>query len=399
VTRAARAPGSVAAMIRFGGTTVAVALTLLLSLTLAPTGSASAAGPAGPADAAGSAAAPANTASPRVAGEPIFGALLTASRGTWQGEGLTFAFQWFREDQRIRGADAARYRPVRADLRHRLRVRVTAADAAGARAVADSAFTSRVRAATMVSRERPRLRGVRRFGHTLRATTGTWSPRPTKVRYQWLRGDRPIRRATGARYRLRPVDVGRRISVQVRATAVGHTWGVRRSRPATVRHRVDVRRTVSYRVVTRGRVRADVGRFKALAAQTYADARGWRGAGVRFRQVARGGSFTLVLANAGAMTSFSSGCSPMWSCRVGRYVIINQERWLRASPAWNRAGRSLRDYRHMVVNHETGHWLGLGHRSCPGAGQPAPVMMQQSKGRAGCRFNPWPTAPERRAAR
>ncbi len=50
----------------------------------------------------------------------------------------------------------------------------------------------------------------------------------------------------------------------------------------------------------------------------------------------------------------------------------------------------------MVVNHETGHWLGKGHARCPGKGRLAPVMMQQSKGTHGCRFNPWPTAAELR---
>jgi hypothetical protein len=141
--------------------------------------------------------------------------------------------------------------------------------------------------------------------------------------------------------------------------------------------------------MTRGRITTSVRDFRALAQETYDDARGWRAGGTQFRPVRRGGDFTLVLAEAQLVPSFSSGCSAMWSCRVGRYVIINQERWKHASPAWNRARRGLRDYRHMVVNHETGHWLGRGHAGCPGRG-PAPVMMQQSKGRGGCTFNPWP---------
>ena len=162
---------------------------------------------------------------------------------------------------------------------------------------------------------------------------------------------------------------------------------------------VPVRRRVTYSVTTRGAITASVADFRRLAQETYDDPRGWRNAGVEFRRVARGGDFTLVLASARAVPGFSSTCSATWSCRVGRWVIINQDRWLHASPAWNAAGRSLRDYRHLVVNHETGHWLGRGHASCPAGGGPAPVMMQQSKGTGGCRFNPWPLAWEAAAVR
>ncbi len=154
------------------------------------------------------------------------------------------------------------------------------------------------------------------------------------------------------------------------------------------------RRVVTYSVTTRGRVTASMEVFRRQAQETYDDPRGWRAGGVQFRRVRRGGDFTLVLASAGAVPSFSPSCSSAWSCRVGRFVIINQYRWRHASVAWNRAGRSIRDYRHMVVNHETGHWLGLGHASCPRRGSKAPVMMQQSKGTGGCRFNPWPLPRE-----
>jgi hypothetical protein len=55
----------------------------------------------------------------------------------------------------------------------------------------------------------------------------------------------------------------------------------------------------------------------------------------------------------------------------------------------------LRDYRHMVVNHEAGHFLGFGHANCGGPGQLAPVMQQQSINLQGCQHNPWPLQWER----
>lgn len=153
-------------------------------------------------------------------------------------------------------------------------------------------------------------------------------------------------------------------------------------------------KTVTYDVSTKGSVRASLAEFRNLANQTLNDPRGWARMGVEFKEVASGGMFTLVLSEASQLPAFSPGCGAEYSCRAGRFVIINQDRWLGATPSWNNAGGSLRDYRHMVVNHETGHWLGHGHSNCLGAGQPAQVMQQQSIDLQGCKFNPWPVASE-----
>ena len=157
--------------------------------------------------------------------------------------------------------------------------------------------------------------------------------------------------------------------------------------------------TITYEVRGKGNT-TSLEDFASRAAQTYADHRGWDlGGSIRFVRVAAGGQFTLWLSAPRYLPTFASGCSVSYSCRVGRNVIINELPFREATSAWRATGASLRDYQHMVVNHETGHWLGLGHASCGGSGQRAPVMQQQSKGLNGCTPNAWPLPWEIRRAR
>jgi len=179
----------------------------------------------------------------------------------------------------------------------------------------------------------------------------------------------------------------------VRGAAGGGAGSGARAAAAT---QPSVTRVITYSVATRGAVRSNLGEFIANAEATYADARGWRAAGIRFDRVATGGDFTLWLATPDEVARFSSTCSSFYSCRVGRNVIINDDRFLGGSPYWP---GPVAEYRHLVVNHETGHFLGLGHAGCPGPGSLAPVMQQQSKGLDGCAPNAWPTAGELAAVR
>lgn len=191
-------------------------------------------------------------------------------------------------------------------------------------------------------------------------------------------------------------------SVRATTSSAGFSrWRVvrraRGDRPAlTVRlPRLDTYRLHRYSVTTRGSVRGLSG-FRQGVAAILDDPRGWERAHRRFREVRRGGDFTVVLSQASRLPGFSSVCSVRYSCRVGRYVVINQDRWRTGSPYFP---GTLEQYRQMVVNHETGHWLGRGHAYCQGSGRPAPVMQQQSKGMQGCEVNPWPLAREARAVR
>ena len=334
------------------------------------------------------------TQPPLVKGDPVFDGRLVAGTGHWDPAAVSLAYQWLRAGQPVPGATERTYVPGLDDLGRRIRVEVTATDAAGESATSRSEPTDPVRRASFVTVEDVRLVGEARYGSTLRMAGPRLRPRPERVIRYWMADGVGIAHADGRTYRIRPGDVGTRVLGVTVASRPGYRKLESVTEARTVRHRIDVRRTVSYHVETRGHVTASVADFRRLAQQTYDDPRGWRGAGIAFRRVAHGGDFTLVLAEASRVPGFSSSCSSSWSCRVGRFVIINQTRWLHASPAWNAAHGTLRDYRHMVVNHETGHWLGLGHAGCPRRGALAPVMMQQSKGLGGCRFNPWPTGHE-----
>jgi hypothetical protein len=191
-------------------------------------------------------------------------------------------------------------------------------------------------------------------------------------------------------------------SIRVGSGAERGTFHFRVVVPTTKAHRqaasqrlsLDVMRVVTYQIEKRGRIVASMERFRKTVAKIYADRRGWSRAYVHFKALKRGADFSVVLAQAEYVPRFAPICDAYWSCRVGRYVIINQDRWRFGTPYFLRTGATLAQYRAMVVDHETGHWFGLGHATCSKRGALAPVMMQQSKGLHGCKPNPWPLPGE-----
>lgn len=147
--------------------------------------------------------------------------------------------------------------------------------------------------------------------------------------------------------------------------------------------------------VERG-VAVDRGAFAGAVERTLLDRRSWAAEqGFELRRV--GGSepvsFRVTLASPETTDEL---CAPLqtqgiYSCHQGGRAVLNAERWARGASAY---GRDLAGYREYMVNHEVGHALGESHLSCPGAGLPAPVMMQQTKGLDSCRTNPWPLEDE-----
>jgi hypothetical protein len=131
--------------------------------------------------------------------------------------------------------------------------------------------------------------------------------------------------------------------------------------------------------------------FAAAVDATLADPRSWSGGGEwGFRRTSSGPTdFVITLASPKTVDRL---CYPLdtnsyTSCRVNNTVVVNLARWLLAVPEFK---GDLATYRLYVINHEVGHRLGQGHMACPGAGQLAPVMQQQTLGLKGCKPNSWP---------
>jgi hypothetical protein len=134
--------------------------------------------------------------------------------------------------------------------------------------------------------------------------------------------------------------------------------------------------------------------FAAAIDRTLGDPRSWIAAGqFRLQRVPRtaGAEFTIFLASAATSEQMCARgglqTARFTSCRVTGQVIINLDRWEKAIPNY---GAPLTSYQAYAINHEVGHQLGHGHEACPGAGQLAPVMQQQTYGLKGCTANAWP---------
>lgn len=133
-------------------------------------------------------------------------------------------------------------------------------------------------------------------------------------------------------------------------------------------------------------------RFTNLVDAYLGNRRGWsRGSAVRLQRVPPGKArIRVLLATPSTVDRYCAGVAVTggyFSCWNGRFALINANRWHDGAEKFR---GTLWQYRGYLLNHEVGHALGNRHRSCPGSGLPAPVMMQQTKGSYPCRPNPWP---------
>ncbi|PSM41907.1 hypothetical protein C6Y14_19010 [Streptomyces dioscori] len=152
-------------------------------------------------------------------------------------------------------------------------------------------------------------------------------------------------------------------------------------------------RTLRYKVVVENGLAQSAADVARQVEEVLADRRGWTADGRSgFKRVSTGSTdFVVRLATPGTVDEicgrYGLNTRGEVNCSVGKDVVVNLKRWLLATPVY---ADDVAAYRALIINHEVGHFLGHGHVTCPGAGKPAPAMMQQIKGMRGCTPNVWP---------
>lgn len=159
-------------------------------------------------------------------------------------------------------------------------------------------------------------------------------------------------------------------------------------------------REYTYRVDVEKGLPLDGELFAEAVQKSLNDKRSWAYQGQRsFERVSSGRpDFVITLA--------SPGTTDVWCAKSGldtseqkvscdsaatERIMINGYRWARGASTFGLD--EMRSYRQMLINHEVGHRIGLGHVGCNKDNALAPVMMQQTKslktGAATCRPNAW----------
>ena len=174
---------------------------------------------------------------PGISGSAVEGSVLTAGNGSWSGTGpFNYSYRWLRCPSSgggangegcvaISGATFKRYTVRTADVGHRLRVRVTAANSEGSAAATSNASGVVQSAATggpARNTTAPSISGTPQVGQTLTADTGTWvGAQPITFTYHWRRCSTTgascadIAGATAKTYVLTSADQGTTLRVRV----------------------------------------------------------------------------------------------------------------------------------------------------------------------------------------
>ncbi len=159
---------------------------------------------------------------------------VTANTGSWGTGVVTFTYQWYRvsssgKSRAISGAVRADYVVAVKDLGYKLKVKVTGRGKGTTSLY--SKVSAKVKKATFATIPVPKVTGTAQVGLVLTAVPGTYSP-SAKLKYQWYRGSKAIKKATAVTYKLKTADLHKVMKVRITATRPGYVTVVRTAKLA-----------------------------------------------------------------------------------------------------------------------------------------------------------------------
>gem|GEM_PF-154844 len=170
---------------------------------------------------------------PKITGTVKVGSTVKAAVGTWAPKPSSFSYQWYRDGKAISKATKSQYKLTTADAGKKITVKVTAKRAGYASTPKTSAAKS-VPLVKFTKAPAPKIVGAAKVGVTLKASLGTWSPKPKSVSYQWYRNGKAISKATKSQYKLTTADAGKKVTVKVTAKRAGYATTAKTSAAKSV---------------------------------------------------------------------------------------------------------------------------------------------------------------------
>ena len=155
---------------------------------------------------------------PRISGSVKVGSTVKAVVGTWKPAPTAVSYQWFANGRKVAGATKPSLAIAPALAGKKLTVRVTGARSGYVTTSVTSASTTVAKGTFTAAK--PRISGTAKVGRTLSVLHGTWSPKPSAVRYQWYVDGKKV--ATTSTLRLTAAMAGKKVTVAVTGSRTGY---------------------------------------------------------------------------------------------------------------------------------------------------------------------------------